>query len=103
MAWQDCVAEIRAAAGDGANLSDRDIEAMLEAIMRRVRRKAAVAGDPHLFDRDALNLASRELANETRLAAAIEQRNARLNMLARIGLRERIGAAPESQPGRHDN
>ena len=97
MSWQDCIAEIRAAAG-GANLSDRDIETMLENIIQRARRKAAEAGRATL-DRDAFRIAAGEIADEATLAAAIEKRNAMLNILARISRRDRIAEAPSLHTG----
>ena len=98
MSFNDCIAEIRAAAGGGANLSDRDIEQMLENVMQRARRKAGETGRAAL-DRDTLREAGREVADEARLSALVEKRNAQLNMLARIGRRDRIAAAPDLVTG----
>jgi hypothetical protein len=93
MSWEACIAEIRAAAngpGGDAKLSDRDIERMLEAIIRRAQRRCGT-GVP---DAGSLRAAASEIADETRLAAAIEKRNALLNMQARIGYRDDRFHAP---------
>ena len=91
MSWEDCIAEIRAAAGEDTQLSDRDIERMLERVIREAKRKSGI-GMP---DSDSIRAAARDLAEQERIAAAIEKRNARLNMVARIGRRERIQANPD--------
>lgn len=91
MSWEDCIAEIRAAAGDDGTLSDRAIERMLEQVIREARRRSAT-GVP---DVDSLRLASTDLAERARIAAAIEKRNALINMQTRIGRRQRIETAPD--------
>lgn len=99
MSWEDCIAEIREAAGERMKLSDRDIERMLERVIREARRRSTT-GAP---DVDSLRLASTDLAERLRITAAIEKRNALINMQARIGRRQRIEAAPESRAGKADN
>jgi hypothetical protein len=95
MSWEDCIAEIRAAAGEDIKLSDRDIEKLLDKVMREARRRSAIGAPTS----DTLRLAAADLAARERITALIEKRNARLNLIARIGLRERVGAAPNLADG----
>jgi hypothetical protein len=89
MSWQDCIAEIRAAAGE-IKLTDAQIERLLMGIVREARRRSGL-GAPTV---ETIRLGATDLAERVRITAAIEKRNARLNMLARIGRRERIEAMP---------
>ncbi|MGD9614929.1 MAG: hypothetical protein AB7H90_02900 [Alphaproteobacteria bacterium] len=96
MSWEACIAEIRQAAGRaGERLSDRDIEQMLDKIVREARRKSGIG----TTTADAIRMTARELAAQERLAGAIEKRNAVLNLAARVGRRERIEAAPDIRQG----
>lgn len=96
MSFEDCIAEIRAAAGEGAKaLSDRDIEKMLDAVTKRAKRRAIEAGTP-LPDYRA---AGREIAGEQRIAAAVAKRNALQNLMKRAQRRDRIAAAPDLETG----
>jgi hypothetical protein len=90
MAWTDCIAEIRDAAGDKITLSDSQIERLLEGVLRDAKRRSGI-GVPTA---ESIRLAGVDLAERMRLTAQIEKRNAQLNMLARIGRRQRIDASP---------
>lgn len=91
MSWQDCVAEIRAAGGERLKLSDSDIERLLDRVLREAKRRSGIGA----ADVDNIRLAARDLAERERLTAAIAKRNARLNLLARLGRRQRIDANPD--------
>jgi hypothetical protein len=83
MAWQDCIDEIKAAAGK-TRLSDAEIERMLDAIVRRAKRASGV----NSVDANGLLAAAKLIAEEQRTAAALERRNALINLRARIGRRQ---------------
>lgn len=51
MSWQDCIAEIRAAAqhgpgGEKVKLSDDQIERLLDRIVREARRRSGIGSRP---------------------------------------------------------
>jgi hypothetical protein len=95
MSWQDCIDEIRAAAGDQVKLADRDIERMLHQVIREAKRRSGI-GAPTA---DTIRLAARDLADRERITAAIAKRNAQIDMLARTGRRQRIEANPDGIAG----
>ena len=96
MAWKDCIAEIRAAAGrSGAALSDAEIERMLDAVLRKAKRSSGIGA----LDSDGLRFAAAAMADEARKASMLEKRNALLAMQARIARRERIESRPDIGPG----
>ena len=89
--YQNCIDEIRRAAG--ADVSDAQIEEMLEAVAARFKTKRAKAG-PEIPDAELYTDAGRELAREAMAAAAIEKRNAIENLrkrVARRGFYDRAG------------
>ncbi|HEV2186936.1 MAG TPA: hypothetical protein VGR70_06995, partial [Stellaceae bacterium] len=90
MSWENCIVEIRAAAGEGTKLSDRDIEKMLETIMVRARRLSRT-GMP---DPDSISAATAAVADEARRAGLIQKRNQLINLRARLGRRQRIESNP---------
>ena len=89
MALADCIAEIRAAAGD--DLTDEDIGAIWDDIQRRARAKKAKDG--LLNDQEALDAAAKDFATDADLAARMEARNRALNVLARKRVSEFIDMA----------
>ncbi|HTQ33529.1 MAG TPA: hypothetical protein VMI30_05125 [Stellaceae bacterium] len=95
MSWQDCIAEIKGAAGPDSKLTHDDIERILETVIARARRRSAT-GMP---DIDSVRVATRDVAGEMRDAGKIEKRNALINLRARIGRRQRIAAAPDLVTG----
>ena len=95
MAWNDCVDEIRKAAG--GRLSTAEIEKLLQATIRKARRMSPAGA----LDADGLRLAAMLMAEEQRKAAALAKRNALINMRNRIARRERIGAAKDPIAGMH--
>jgi len=78
MAIQDCIAEIKQAAGRD-DMTDDEVMQIMETLDKRAKKKAAVSSlkayDEHLRD------AAAELADETKTAAIIEKRNQALNVL----------------------
>lgn len=90
MSWEACIAEIRAAAGEDAKLSERDIERVLDKVVAQARRKSGI-GAPTA---ESLRDAAKEIAGQARLTGAIERRNALINLGTRIGRRERVEAHP---------
>src|SRR5579859_895749 len=96
MAWNDCASAIRSAASAaGLDLSDDDLEAILNRVSDRFQRLRAEG----LSEAEGLTQAGRELAAEAAQAAAIEKRNALLNLAARQERRARIEAAPNLADG----
>lgn len=91
MTYESCIATIKKVAG--VELTDEDLERLVEQL---VRRKAGIQrrGARTASDADAMRQAARELGAEARQAAAIEQRNALLNLKARVARRGRIQDAP---------
>lgn len=79
MSYQDCIDTIRKAGGE--KLTDDDIDELLTALQRRERyiRAKHLAIDT----RDAAVQAAEEIANQVKLAAVIEKRNAALNLVKR--------------------
>jgi hypothetical protein len=90
MAWDDCLGEIRKAAGK--ELSDDDIHVMLEDIQLRADRMRRERVD--LSQAELLRAAAREAGAEAEMAARIEARNAKLNLVKRINRREFYESAP---------
>ncbi|BAI73175.1 hypothetical protein AZL_025370 [Azospirillum sp. B510] len=97
MSWQDCLGEIRGAAG--RDLSDDDIHVMLEDIQLRADRMRRERVD--LSQAELYRAAAREAGAEAEMAARIEARNAKLNLVKRVARREFYEAAPAvgSRPG----
>ncbi len=91
MAFENCIKEIRKAAG--AELDEAEIERLLTLIAQRAQRKRA-AGRSDASDADLLTEAAEELTAEAKAAAAIEERNALRNLVKRVGRREFYEAAP---------
>lgn len=96
MAWRDCIDEIKAAAGK-TKLSDTEIEKLLDAVVKKARRASGIGA----LDADGLRFAAAALADEAKKSAALEKRNALINMRNRIGRRQRIEAAPDWPTGLH--
>ena len=94
--WENCIAEIRAAAGaSGEKLRDREIEVMLERVMRESSRRSGIrAATP-----DSLRAAAAELANRDLINAANKKREAAINFANRVSRRERHGNAPDPYLG----
>lgn len=88
MGWQACVSAIRGAAG--IDLSDDEVERILDDILERKEEAKARLG---LGDDAALSEAARRAADDARMSAAIEKRNALITMKARIDRRARIDEA----------
>lgn len=87
MSYQDCIAEIRTAAG--GKLSDDEVEQILDTVLRRAKRASPLGA----LNSEGLRLAAESLAEEARKTSALERRNALINMRNRIGRRQRITAA----------
>lgn len=90
MAYEACLTAIKDAAG--VDFSDDELERILDELLRRkalVQRRLGAIGEG-----DALRQAAVELGEREKMAAAIERRNALLNLQARLERRERIGSAP---------
>ncbi len=79
MGYQQCVQAIKDAA-EGA-LSDDEVADMVESVI--ARRDAVRQGDLGLSAAEATAQAAKELSDEEKMAAAIEKRNALLNLQAR--------------------
>lgn len=78
--YQDCIDTIRKAGGDA--LTDGDLEELLSALQARERylRAKGLARD----STDAALQAADDLANNVKLAAVIEKRNAAINLAKRV-------------------
>jgi hypothetical protein len=76
MSYQDCIAKIQEAAG--GTLTDDDIDRIVSTI--RKRREQAKA-DPLMDEQTLLAQIAKEVADEERLAALIEQRSQAINVL----------------------
>ena len=87
MAFENCIAEIKKAAG-GALTDEQAAQIMQDLLDRQqaVMRRSGGTADPSA----ALKLAAKELTEEEAAAAAVERRNARLNLAARTARRARI-------------
>ena len=92
--WTACVRAATAAAG--RDLSDDELEAVFTRAHNRTRFYAGQGMAPDA----AAARAGGELGAEIRLAAAIEKRQATLNMLARRRLDARVADAPDASPYR---
>jgi hypothetical protein len=88
-----CIGEIVAASG--GKLGDEQARELLEKTLRRAERIGGI-GAPTL---DSIRAAAQELGGEARLAGLIEKRNRYLNLVARIGRRERIAATGDIEQG----
>ncbi|WP_448207293.1 hypothetical protein [Azospirillum sp. sgz302134] len=97
MSWDDCLDTIRKAAGKA--LSDDDIHQLLEDVQLRADRMSRERVD--LSRAELLVAAAREAGDEARMAARIETRNAKMNLVKRVTRREFYNAAPTtgSTPG----
>jgi hypothetical protein len=90
MAAQDCIDEIKGLLGKEA--SDDDVLRILEAIEQR-RKLRAAKNTLESYD-ESLSGAAKEIADEALMAAAIEKRNAAMNLIKRVSRREFYEGAP---------
>lgn len=98
MGYERCLAQIRKLAG--ADLSDEDIGALLERLIAERNRIAADPREAHFLDqRELIRRAGESLANQERLAAAKERRNAAMNLGLRIARRAFYERAPSLELG----
>jgi hypothetical protein len=88
MAYQRCLSEIKKAAG--VDFSDRELTQILNDILERKMRSKS----PRLSDAEGYKAAAAELSAEAQAAAAIERRNAILNLQKRIARRQFYEQAP---------
>ncbi|MDQ5978539.1 MAG: hypothetical protein QG602_1513, partial [Verrucomicrobiota bacterium] len=91
MAWSDCVAAVRKAVGKD-DLSEDAITKLLEQTQARSSRYIKQG----MSIPDALAKAASELADEKKLAALIEKRNALRNAAIRMDLQERLVPGKEA-------
>src|SRR5579872_3032249 len=96
MSFEKCIAAIKQAAGK--DLSDAELERLLDRLVRRQAALRARAGGT-LSDAEALHQAAQQLGDEDRAAAAIQKRNALLNLATRTQRRARVLAAPNPVDG----
>lgn len=95
MALKDCIDDVKAAAG--GKLTDEQVLQVMEAL--DARRQARAAERAMLSAEEQLAAAAKELGDEARLAAAIERRNAALNLKKRVARREFYRRAPDLARG----
>lgn len=92
MGYQACITELTKATG--IESEDR-LEELLETVIRRERRLARDPRHAGLGEDERLMEAARQIGMEVRTAAAIEKRNAALNLKRRIARRQFYEAAPD--------
>ena len=95
MSYMDCIRAIKDAA-DGT-LTDDEIADLVDQVIKR--RDALRQADLQLSVPEATKQAATEISDQERLAAAIEKRNALLNLQARQARRARYEAAPDLVSG----
>lgn len=93
MAYERCLSEIKRAAG--IDFTDRELERILEDIIARARASKS----PRLSEPETLAAAARALGAEAKAAAAIERRNAALNLAKRVARRSFYQDAPNLVQG----
>lgn len=86
----DCIGEIKAAAG--RDVTDAEVLAAAEAV--QLRADALRRDRVDLSEADLRRAAAGQLGAEARMAAAIEARNAKQNLLKRVARREFYASAP---------
>lgn len=95
MSYVDCIKAIKDASGD--TLTDDEIADLVDRVMKL--RDAKRQADMQLSMPEATKAAAAEISDQERLAAAIEKRNALLNLQARQARRARYQAAPNLVDG----
>lgn len=96
MRFQACIAEVRRASG--VEMSEEQAADMFEAVAARFKTKRAKAG-PEVPDGELFAAAAKELNAEAQALAAIEKRNAILNLKKRVARREFYSSAPDPVMG----
>jgi hypothetical protein len=98
MAMAKCIAEVQAAlGGDEAKATSKAARDMLD----RIESRAAALERSGVPAADAAQQAGRQVMDQAAAAAAIEQRNALLNLQKRVGRREALEAKAEALGGKH--
>lgn len=97
MAMEKCIAEVMSAMGGGPEATSKAAKDMLE----RIEARASVLEKTGLSAADAAQQAGKEVTDMAAAAAAIEKRNALLNLQKRVGRREALEAKAEALGGKH--
>ena len=95
MAYQACLTEIRNASGI-SDMTDDEAESFLDAVLAA---KGRIMGARAIGADEALREAAQQAAADHAAAAALEKRNALLNLQARVARRGRIQATPDLVSG----